>query len=168
MNALWSYFWPAFGAGLVIGAIAGSFAYRIKTRVKWLPPIAIGFVASIVAAMLWHGPLGGADRFQARIDRAAHAVVVRYEMEPVQAHLRRGPLTREILLAGPADDFQQSELVRYMEQLPGVNYATWGAPAVRTPLIVEGAAVALVGFGIGLLLAYLVALRRRYNAQWRW
>jgi hypothetical protein len=168
MNALWSYFWPAFGAGLVIGAIAGSFAYRIKTRSRWLPPVAIGLVVSIAAAAVWHGPLGGADRFQARIDRVAHAVIIRYEMEPVQAHVRRRPLTREILLAGPADDFQRSELVRYMEQLPGVKKASWGEPAVRIPLLAEGAAVSLIGFGVGLLLAYLVAVRRRYNAQWRW
>ena len=36
------------------------------------------------------------------------------------------------------------------------------------PLIVEAAAVALLGFLFGLLLAYLVELRRRYNAQWTW
>jgi hypothetical protein len=36
------------------------------------------------------------------------------------------------------------------------------------PLIVEASAMSLIGFSIGLLLAYLVELRRRANAEWRW
>lgn len=35
------------------------------------------------------------------------------------------------------------------------------------PLIVEAFGVALVGFSFGLVLAYLVELRRRSNAEWR-
>ena len=36
------------------------------------------------------------------------------------------------------------------------------------PLIAEACAMSLAGFSIGLLLAYLVELRRRTNAEWRW
>lgn len=36
------------------------------------------------------------------------------------------------------------------------------------PLAVEAGAMALGGFLTGLLLAYLVELRRRANAEWRW
>jgi len=36
------------------------------------------------------------------------------------------------------------------------------------PLIVEAFAVALAGFLAGSILAYLVELRRRANAGWRW
>ena len=36
------------------------------------------------------------------------------------------------------------------------------------PLIVEACGMALIGFSIGLLIAYLVELRRRTNAEWRW
>jgi len=167
MNAFWAYFWPLFGAGLVIGAVTGVFTYRLNPRGDWKRPILIGILATLVAAALWHGPLGGADRFATRINRAANAVLVRYEMTQVQAHLHRGPLTRQILLAGPADDFQRSELVRYMDQLPGVEATTWGRGG-GPPLIVEGVAVGLIGFCVGLLLAYLVALHRRHNAQWSW
>jgi membrane associated rhomboid family serine protease len=35
-------------------------------------------------------------------------------------------------------------------------------------LIAEGLAAAIVGFLIGAVLAYVVELRRRYNAQWTW
>lgn len=167
MNAFWEYFWPQFGAGLLIGAITGIFAYRVNKQRDWPRPVVIGLALTIIAAALWHGPLGGADRFASRIDRAANAVLVRYEMTQVHAALHRGPLTRQILLSGPADDFQQSELIRYMDQLPGVESTRWGSGGA-IPLIVEGLAVCFVGFGIGLLLAYLVALRRRYNAQWSW
>ena len=36
------------------------------------------------------------------------------------------------------------------------------------PLFVEAFAVALVSFIAGLVLAYLVELRRRSNAEWKW
>ena len=36
------------------------------------------------------------------------------------------------------------------------------------PLIVEAWGMSLIGFSIGLLLAYLIELRRRANAEWRW
>jgi ABC-type xylose transport system permease subunit len=89
-------------------------------------------------------------------------------MTRVQAHLHRGPLTRRVLLSGPADDFQRSELVRIIGSLPGVSSVRWSASDGGVPLIVEGTAAALLGFLLGLLLAYLIELRRRYNAQWKW
>ena len=36
------------------------------------------------------------------------------------------------------------------------------------PLIVEACGMSLTGFSVGLLLAYLIELRRRVNAEWRW
>jgi hypothetical protein len=36
------------------------------------------------------------------------------------------------------------------------------------PLILEAAILLLIGFSLGLLLAYLVERRRRANAEWRW
>ena len=36
------------------------------------------------------------------------------------------------------------------------------------PLIAEACALSLGGFLIGLTLAYLIELRRRANAEWRW
>jgi hypothetical protein len=96
------------------------------------------------------------------------AVLVRYEMTQVQAHLQTGPLTRRVLLSGPANDFQRSELVRYMDQLPSVESASWDPSGRGVPLIAEALGACLAGFGLGLLLAYLVALHRRHNAQWSW
>jgi hypothetical protein len=166
LNALWSYFWPAFAAGLVVGGVAGTIAFRRTS--KRIVAFASGLILSIALAALWHGPLGGAAAFEAHVQRGIHNTLVYYEITQVEGHLHHGPLTRRVMLSGPADDFQRSELVRYMDQLPGVASATWSADRGGVPLIVEGSAVAVVGFLLGLLLAYLRDLRRRYNAQWNW
>ena len=73
-----------------------------------------------------------------------------------------------MLLSGPADNFQRSELIKLMGVVPGVSSATWSDTGGGLPLIAEGTGVAVLGFLLGLLVAYLVELRRRYNAQWRW
>ena len=166
MNALWSYFWPALGLGMVAGIIAGSIEFR--RRHKRALVFAVGILASIALAALWHGPAGGADRFSADVDQGIQKTLVYYEMPQVTGHLHRGPLTRRVALSGSADDFQRSELVRLINQVPGVESTAWSANGGGLPLIVEGALVAVLGFLLGLLLAYLVELRRRYNAQWKW
>lgn len=162
---LWSYLWPAFAAALVVGLLTGIFAFRRKRRYGLL---AIGLGVGIALALLWHGPLGAADRFAAKVESDARLTLDNYEMWKVQAHLQRGPLTRRLLLSGPADDFQSSELVRIMGSLSGVSSARWSAKEHGTPLVAEGAGAALLGFLLGLLLAYLMELRRRYNSQWNW
>ena len=166
MNAFWAYFWPAFGLGVVAGIVAGAVAFRRR------PPraiaLALGLLASILLAALWHGPLGGADEFETKVNRGIRATLAYYEMTQVTAHLHHDPLTRRVLLSGPADDFQRSELVRLMNELPGVSSTAWSSGGGGVPLIAEGAVVSVLGFLLGLLLAYLVELRRRYNAQWNW
>jgi hypothetical protein len=88
-------------------------------------------------------------------------------MNQISAHLHHDPLTRRIDLSGPADDFQRSEIARLLSQIPGVSSARWSDRG-GVPLIAEGAGISLLGFLLGLLLAYLVELRRRHNAQWNW
>ena len=165
MSILWSYLWPALAAGLLIGVIAGLIAFR---RAKPMAVIAIGLVASLAAVIVWHGPLGGGQAFVARVEADAAATLVHYEMTQVRAKLQRGPLTRNLSLSGTADDFQSSELVRIMGNLPGVGRATWSNADRGLPLIAEAAVSAIVSCLVGMLLAYFVALRRRYNAQWKW
>jgi hypothetical protein len=152
-------------AGLVIGVVGGLIAFR-RTR-QWLP-LAIAAAAALAAASLWHGPMGAADRIATTIERDVQATLTYYEMTAVDARLQRGPLTRKLALKGPADDFQRVELVRVLNTLPGVTGATWSAQSRGLPLIVEAALAALGGFLAGLVIAYLVELRRRHNAQWKW
>lgn len=162
---LWSYLWPALAAGLAVGLAIGIFAFRRKRRKVLL---LVGFGAAVGLALLWHAPLGGAHRFAAKVESDARLTLDNYEMWKVTAHLERGPLTRRLLLAGPADDFQSSELVRIMGTLSGVSSARWSDAGHGTPLILEGAGIALLGYLLGLLVAYLIELRRRYNLQWNW
>jgi hypothetical protein len=164
MNAFWSYFWPAFAAGLVIGTFAATVGYR---RHRLRAALIAGALLSVAAAALWHGPMGGADRFATHIDRIVQKTFVFYEIPQAHGHLQRGPLTRQVFLSGQADDFQRSELVRLMEAIPGVSNASWTESA-GVPLIVQGAICALLGFLAGVLIAYVVDIRRRYNAQFNW
>lgn len=182
MSAFWSYFWPPFAAGIGIGLIAGLVGFRLKVvRMRGKEPtfvrppprqrllaLAAGSAIAIVLALLWHGPLGAADRLSIQVERIARQVLVDYEApNGVTVHIHHGPLTRQLILSGPSNDFQRAETARLLSQIPGVSYATW-AESAGVPLIVEGAAVALLGFLSGLVLAYLAELRRRYNAQWNW
>jgi hypothetical protein len=180
MNPLWSYLWPAFGLGVIIGIPAGVIGFRLprrspedaglsrELRRKRIIALVAGALLSIAATTLWHGPFGAADRFSTRIERALRSIMTYYEMPQVSAHLHHDPLTREVVFYGPADDFQRAELARLITQLPGVRSAGWSSEGGGVPLIVEGLAVSLLGFLLGLLLAYVIELRRRYNSQWNW
>ena len=163
MTVLWTYFWPVAALGLIAGAIAGTIAVR-KQR-NWL--MGVGIVVALAGAALWHGPLGAAERLAAKVDSTAEFVLADWEMSQVDGRLHRQPLTRRLMLSGPADDFQRRELVRIMSTIPGVSSATWSDDG-GVPLLAEAAAVSVAGFLLGLLLAYLVELRRRHNAQWKW
>lgn len=163
------YFWPSFAAGLVVGAIAFTIVLRRKLSGfrKWLVlDVSVGVAA--LCSLLWSGPLGGGRRFIDAVEPTARATLDYYEMTQISARLGHAPLTRQLILEGPADDFQTSELVRLMSQLPGVSNATWQGGNGALPIILEGALVAVAGFLVGGLLAYLLELHRRYNAQWSW
>jgi hypothetical protein len=185
MNILWDYLWPIFSAGLLVGAVAGLVGFRpprvrsrdrlagdldpaAPSRLRRLIALAIGIGLVLGTAALWHGPFGAADRLTNRIERNAQATLHFYELAGFSARLHRAPLTRRLILAGPGDNFQRTELVRTMETLPGVGRAQWTSAPAGVPLIAEAAAVGILGFLLGLLLAYLIELRRRYNAQWSW
>jgi hypothetical protein len=184
MNAFWSYFWPAFGLGAIFGILAGSLAFRVRIvrepdrpheptliarpRRKRYFLLAGGVVGSLVASALWHGPAGAADRLSAKIEQDARLTLVNYEApEGMTARIHHGPLTRQLMLSGPGNDFQRGEAVRLLDQIPGVSEASWTRTA-GIPLIIEGMVASLLGFLSGLLVAYLVELRRRYNSQWNW
>jgi len=84
-----------------------------------------GAAATIAASALWHGPLGAGERLAIRAEKIARATLDYYEMSAVSARVARHPLSRVIILSGPADDFQRSELLRIMGQVPGVNEVRW-------------------------------------------
>lgn len=166
MTSGWQYFWPLFAAGLVIGVIAGLIGFR-RLGGRRRRVLGFGLAGALAGAMLWHWPLGAAGRFAAAVERESRVVLVDWEMGAVTARLQRDPLTRRLELSGPADQFQRGELVRLMDLVPGVGGATWSR-ARAVPLAGEAAAMSLLAFLLGLVVAYIVELRRRHNAQWNW
>lgn len=167
MELLWTIFWPMAVGAAMIGALAGVLYFGkhgiAPARNRRRAILVIGLAAVILIALLSSGPFGGARRLAAGIERDARATLVHYEMQSVQGQLQRSPLRRRLILAGPADDFQRTELVRMMEELPGVEEARWNRhPALfPLPLIAEVLLLAIVGYLVGLVLAYVVELRRR-------
>jgi hypothetical protein len=159
-----SYFWPVAALALIAGALAGTLWFRRGRR----SALAIGAAATLAAAALWHWPLGASERFISAVEPAAREVLVDWEMGHIEGRLPRNPLTRRLMLSGPADRFQREQLMLMMTTLPGVSRATWNPQRTGMPLIAESAVVALVGFLLGMLLAYGAELRRRRNAQWSW
>ena len=90
--------------------------------------LALGVAAVLAETALWHGPLGAGDRLAGKIERTARTTLDHYEMPLVTARLERSPLSRRLLLSGPADHFQHGELVRMMDEIPGVSSVRWTTP----------------------------------------
>lgn len=90
--------------------------------------VALGIAAVLAETALWHGPLGTGDRLAGKIERTARDGLQHLEMPMVTARLERSPLRRRIVLSGPADDFQQGELIRIMDEIPGVSDVRWANP----------------------------------------
>jgi len=87
--------------------------------------ILIGVAATMAFTALWHGPFGAGDRLAAQVEGRARQTLDYYELPMIQARLQRGPLSRKLLLSGPADDFQRAELVRILDETPGVVDVRW-------------------------------------------
>lgn len=164
MIALWSFYWPVFTAGLLLGLGAAWLALYRKPRTN-LARLVTGGALAVAATAAWHAPLGSGERLASSIENAARAELVRLELPFIRARIERDPLSRTLVLVGTADRFQRRELPRYMRELVGVDAARWARPGAQrptaVPLLAEAMLLALTGFGLGLLLVYLLELRRR-------
>jgi hypothetical protein len=85
----------------------------------------LGVAATLGATALYHGPMGTAESFAGGIEQAARAELDRQEMFQIDARLERRPLSRTLVLSGPADDFQREELPKIMIRVPGVEAVRW-------------------------------------------
>lgn len=85
----------------------------------------VGALLTVGIAELFHGPLGAAADLEASVERKARLALNYYEIPQVTAQLEDKPLSRRLILSGPADDFQRRALVELMGQLPGVNEVRW-------------------------------------------
>jgi hypothetical protein len=85
----------------------------------------LGIAAVVGTAALWHGPLGAGDRLASQAEASARRTLDYYELPMIQARMQRHPLTRRLILSGPADDFQRAELIRILDDTPGVLEVRW-------------------------------------------
>ncbi|WP_114227294.1 MULTISPECIES: hypothetical protein [Sphingomonas] len=101
-----------------------------------IQPILLGAVATLAVAELFHGPLGASARLKADIEGHAQRLLTANDMTQIQAHLADTPLSRTLILSGPADDFQRGLLAEGMAALPGVAKVEWdpGSLPVETKL----------------------------------
>ncbi|MEO7634716.1 MAG: hypothetical protein ABIS38_03590, partial [Sphingomicrobium sp.] len=107
---------------------------------------AIGIAATLAATALWHGPGGAGKQMAKSIDHEVRAMLDHYEMQAVGARIQHKPLTRRVMLDGPADDFQRGEIKRMSQSLPGVATAHWigsGNQTRQLPLLGEAMLMAL-------------------------
>lgn len=88
-----------------------------------------GVALAMAATAAWHELVAG-ERMATTIEHNARLQLDNDEMTQVQAHVQRNPLSRELILSGPADDFQRGEIARRMLLLPGVGAATWDASSL--------------------------------------
>lgn len=84
-----------------------------------------GLAAALGFAALWHGPFGAGERLAQRSETIARRTLDYYELPMIQAKMQRRPLSRRLILSGPADDFQRAELVRILDDVPGVLEVRW-------------------------------------------
>jgi len=131
----------------------------------------IGLLIALVAAWIWHGPLGNGERLVSGLERRAEQAVARSEVPGIRVSLSHDPLARAATLSGQANDLQReglgsqmgvSDYVREVEGIGPVRWADEPAPGTRiVPLVAETMARAALAYLIGLGLGWLLWGRRR-------
>jgi hypothetical protein len=142
----------------------------MSARVKFL----IGLAAALVAGWIAYAPLGQGAAFIERVEARAKAEVRDAAVPGVEVRLARGPLRRDALLSGPANDFQREGQGLYpglndrVLAVPGVGGIVWadsgrasGGSLIRLPLIVEIELLVLGLFALGVALGRLIFRPRR-------
>ena len=128
MTVIWHFYWPVFALAAVLGLAAGFVDFHRPRGERSYALLGSAGVVSILVGLAWHGPGGAANRLTMSVERTARLTLHNYEMNQVTARLERGPLKRTLILSGPADDFQQRELLRIMDLIPGVQAVKWDRP----------------------------------------
>ncbi|HEX8621356.1 MAG TPA: hypothetical protein VF718_05235 [Allosphingosinicella sp.] len=139
-----------------------------------MPPIlkaTIGFLATLAAAWIWHGPLGHGEALVDRLEGEARAAVARSWLTGISVSLGHDPLDRNATLSGKANDIQReglgsgpgiSDYVREVEGLASVRWADEPSLERRAlPLLAETMILTALAYLIGLGLGALLWGRRR-------
>lgn len=130
----------------------------------------IGLIA--VALMTWvsHGPLGNGERLIDDLERRARATVAETQLPGIDVRLGRDPLSRVATLSGTADSFQREGqgslkgINDRVAQVPGISGITWtDEPSEERmiPLLAESLALTILGYLVGLAIAWVFWGRKR-------
>ena len=108
--------------------------------------ILAGIAATLALGAVWHGPLGAGSRMAARMEARAQQFLIDWDLPEVHARVATGPISRMVLLSGPANDFQRDESKRRILTLPGVEAVAYEDEKASPPLplVVEAELAALV------------------------
>lgn len=93
-----------------------------------------GLAAALLAGWVAHGPLGRGEALVGSLEARARAVVAKAGIDGVTVRMRRDPLARTAILAGPADEFQREGqgsfpgLNERIEAIDGVAGHSWANP----------------------------------------
>ena len=128
MTLLWHFYWPVLTAAMILGLVVSVLAFRRPMGRARYVQLGAGVAAALLVAGIWHGPVGTAERLAGDVETSARIALDNYEMTQVSARLESAPLRRTLVLHGPADDFQQRQLLRIMNVVPGVGSVHWDRP----------------------------------------
>jgi hypothetical protein len=131
--------------------------------------IAIGLAAALLTGWLWHGPLGGGERFVGSLERQARAAVQRSELPGIAVRMGRDPLTRSATIAGSANDVQREGMggqwgvSDHVRSVPGIAAVRWDDEpgGFELPVLAELLALVALAWALGLGLGALLVRRRR-------
>jgi hypothetical protein len=136
-----------------------------------LPKTIIGLILALLAAWVWHAPLGNGERLVGRLETEARAEVARSELPGIELNLSRAPLARVATISGPANSLQreglgsQKGVSDYAREVDGISDVRWkdepDSGRRVMPLLLETLGLAALAYLLGLALGWLIWRRRR-------
>lgn len=132
----------------------------------------IGLLLALLAGMIWHGPAGNGERLVGRIEADARNLVAQTNLPGLSVRAERDPLSRDLVISGPANDLQreglgsQNGVMDYARAAPNVGSVRWDdeKAGFSLPLLAETLIVAVLAFLIGFGLATPLFNRRRKHS----
>jgi hypothetical protein len=132
----------------------------------------IGLAVALLAGWIWHGPAGQGERLAAGIHADARNLVAQAELPGITVNRESGPLSRDLVISGTANDLQREGLGSgfgikdYARATTRVGKVRWDdePKAFSLPLIAETLAVTAIFYLLGFALGALLFNRRERHS----
>ena len=134
--------------------------------------IVAGLLLALLLAWIWHGPAGQGEKLVGRIEADARNLVAQTNLPGIAVTAQRNPLSRNLVISGPANDLQreglgsQNGVMDYARAAPNVGNVRWDdeKAGFSLPLLAETMIVAALAFLVGFGLATPLFNRRRKHS----